>query len=111
MAREGCNDGIELVWEADVVSDFLDALEALEAGGVLNDPRRSLALTALHELHLDYSIENEFAAGVPKRDKSDSDVAVHHLDMASPPELEQIFQAAALELISLAFWEIATDLR
>jgi hypothetical protein len=100
MAGQGNDDEHALVWEAGAVSEFLDALMALEDGGALDDPRRGLALKALYELHLDYSIANEYAAGVPERDKPDSDVAVHHLDVASPPALERVFQAAAAAVVA-----------
>jgi hypothetical protein len=95
MAGQGVDDEHALVRAAVAVSEFLDALTAAEEGDALNDPRRGLALKALYEIHLDYSIANEYAAGVPERDKPESDVAVHHLDVASPPELERLFQSAA----------------
>lgn len=54
---------------------------------------RAAVLRQLSKLHAAYSVEHGGSTPVP--DGFGEDVAVHHLDAASPPDAEAAFQQAA----------------
>lgn len=61
-------------------------------------PERRRRLRLLAELHADWSIEHE---DTPIPPGYRPDAAVHHIDLASPPEPEADFHRKAAEILPL----------